>query len=124
MADDSLFSTTWADRLVAMWNIKTEQPKKLAGAGAVEFRVVDPESPRSVVLYWDETGLLRRLETVSDNVVPRFSATESEWRAFISGEYSAVAGVLAGRIGYKGNMSFAFKYGSSFDNVASVARRL
>jgi hypothetical protein len=124
MADGSLFSVAWADRLVAIWNINPEHHGKLAGAGAVGFRVVDPESPRKVVLYWDGDGFLRRLDTATDKVVPCFSATDSEWRAFISGEYSAVAGVLAGRIEYKGKMSFAFKFGSSFDSVAVTARRL
>jgi putative sterol carrier protein len=72
-------------------------------------------------LHWDENGCLKRLSHY-DGAAPSFRAAEREWGAFISGEYSAVAGVMAGRIEYKGKMSFALRYGASFDTVAEVAR--
>ncbi len=124
MVRPSFFSSAWMDDLVVAWNEYPQHHGKLAGAGAVVLEVLDPEKRRSFVLFWDDEGRLSRLETRAEDEFPRFSAAASEWHEFVNGEYSAVAGVMAGRIQYEGRMSFAFRYGSHFDTLATVARNL
>ena len=66
----------------------------------------------------------RQDSTNVDDDTPTFSADVTEWHQFIKGAYSAVAGVMSGKIKYRGKVSFAFKYGSKFDILATLSREL
>jgi len=140
-----LFSRTWSSRLVAAWNGYPEHHERLAGAGTVIFRVeAEGSARREVALCWDETGRMHLIavpaqaDTSESSEIPdhsaspcgrsagspQFSGGEEDWYAFVQGSYSAVAGVLSGRLLYVGPFSFALRFGASFDLVARVARGL
>jgi len=94
----------------------------MRGAGAVTFEALDGDDNRLCKLSWDAQGTLTVVTQVEQDV-PRFSASTDIWNRFISGDFSAVAGVMSGMIRFKGRLSFAFRYGADFDYVGKVARR-
>lgn len=124
MSSQEFFSEKWVDRLIASWNDNPQYHSSLAGAGAIVFEVLDTAAPRNYVLSWDDKGRIGKIDSAGALDLPHFSASESEWKSFVNGEFSAVAAVLAGRIKYRGKMSFAFKYGPHFDKLARIAREI
>jgi putative sterol carrier protein len=119
----NVFSDEWCNGFIESWNGNPALHEGLAGAGAVVFELDDETTTWHCILSWDETGAVSRLNTPIDQAMPRFRAGKAEWDEFIAGTYSAVAGVLGGKIRYTGRMSFAFRYGACFDRIAEVARR-
>lgn len=117
--DNSQLRTEWWDRVIDSWN-SSSYTQVLAGLGPVCFEVLKGNF-EPVWIEWDYTGHARRLPTpVGD--APCFSATVSNWRAFIDGKFKAAIGVLTGRIKFHGKLTRIMPYANSFDRLAEVAR--
>jgi putative sterol carrier protein len=82
--------------------------------------VSDDESDK-LCFNWDETG---RVSVVDDAEWPTFTATESNWRAFIDGQFKASAGLLRGDLRFDGRLVSIIRYSLAFNALAEVARGL
>jgi len=124
MSMKEIFSKAWCEQLIVAWNNNPDLHKTFADAGYVIFEVKERNESRCCVLFWDKNGIMSLSEEHHKINAPHFSANIKEWYEFIKGAYSAVAGVMTGKIKYTGRMSFAFKFGAHFDHLAEVARSL
>lgn len=73
-------------------------------------------------ITWDDDGLAHVCSP--DPAAPRFRATDAAWSRFVSGEFSAVQGVLNGKIEFDGELAFVLPYVDAFNRLAAVARPL
>lgn len=120
-----IFDADWNEALCEAWNCGPNT-EKLGGAGDVLFSLVtNGEQERSVTFHWDRVGKMTFSDGGSRNSdAPEFSATGSDWVAYIGGEFGGVRGVATGRMQYTGPMLFAMRYGAKFDLLARTARNM
>lgn len=119
MQRKSPFSVEWWDEVLLAWN-RDIRVKSLACLGPVCFRVLDTQVD-PVWVSWDEDGNAVRTRTpLSDALC--LSATAQNWQAFITGEFKATTGVLAGRLVFKGQLRKILPYSEAFNDFARVAR--
>ena len=119
-----LFGRKWARAMVDGWNTRPELHPNMAGAGAVAFHANEKDEIRTVILNWDSRGMMSWIKKPKNPVTKSFTSTTKEWGRFFGGEYSAVIGVMSGKIKFKGPMSFAVQYGRKFDCMRELARSI
>ena len=115
------FGHSWWLRFAVAWN-EGRFVKDLGGLGLIRFSV-SMSSTKPVCVNWDSDGFATVVEVESPDI-PTFSATASNWHAFIEGEFSAVRGIFTGRIRYKGPLRRIIRYAKRFDRMAEVARTM
>ena len=119
-----LFDAPWSKKFSELWNSNPDTAKLLGGMGTVYFVSMSAETV-SVLMNFDTAGratFIRAIKSLPNDTIPAFSSTLEKWAGFMEGKFHAIAGVLAGKIKYKGPMSIAFKYGWHFDKVAPVGK--
>jgi putative sterol carrier protein len=118
-AELAFFSREWWQAVTDAWNASGEHGS-LASMGAVRFELSG--SPASSVhIVWDESGKAR-LSQPPERSVPTFEATARDWRAFIAGEFTAVHGVMARKIHFRGRLRSILPYSSAFNRLAVVSQ--
>ncbi|WP_394412961.1 hypothetical protein [Roseateles sp. BYS78W] len=92
---------------------------RLAGFGAARFVVADGQG--DVVVEWGIDGMATRCEAPPSGC-PVFTATAVHWVQFVSGDFTAAAGVLSGKIHFQGSIRTLLPYTLAFNELAKVAR--
>lgn len=113
------FTSAWWDKVVDAWNA-SPHVGTLAGLGLISFLVRDPKF-EPVYIYWDNSGHAQRCQ-ITDEECPSFSATTTNWLAFINAKFTATEGVLRGKLEYEGDLQCILPYSLAFNLFAQEAR--
>jgi len=115
----AILDALWWHRVVENWNTRPTRAL-LAGLGLVTFVVSD--DPRlQLHIVWDTAGLAHFAER-GDGRVAEFSASPQSWLDFVEGRFSALVGVVQGRIHFRGAIAAVMPRIAGFDELARVAR--
>lgn len=115
------FSQKWWAKVIDAWNIY-EMKSQLAGFNSASFIVEDLVVP-CVSINWDNDGCATILKDL-DNQPLVFSATIRSWLEFISGDFSALEGVIKSKITYTGPLGAVLNYTEGFTRLAQVAKEI
>jgi putative sterol carrier protein len=115
------FTSPWWDKVVDAWNASPHL-QELSGLGVVSFFVQDADS-EPVYIYWDNSGRAKRCNN-AEKGCPSFKATTTHWLAFINAEFTATAGVLAGKLEFEGDLQRILPYSLAFNLFAQEARTI
>ena len=122
MINAEAFSEPWVRKLQDAWNdAPANRRKLLADAGFVRFEVND-EGGAVVEMLFDNLGRISTVSGRTDLQIPTFSGSLCSWEAFITGKVPAVKSVLTRALRYEGTITFAMRFGASFDHLAEYAR--
>ena len=115
------FSPAWWGCVAEHWNI-SQYRAEMVGFGDASFEVLNADV-RLVTVQWDKNGTATVLsEPVEGCAI--FSATHENWTEFVRGQFTAVMGVLQGRIIFRGSAIIILPYTTAFNHLAKVARPL
>ncbi|MBI1805532.1 MAG: hypothetical protein HYR76_00610 [Ignavibacteria bacterium] len=120
-----LYEKAWSEKFAELWNSNKDTAKVLGGMGKVYFASVSADTT-CALFDFDSLGQARFLKVLKGtppDTLPIFTSRIERWADFMEGKLNAVAGVLSGKIRYKGPMTLAFKYGFLFNKVAPVGKR-
>src|SRR5437867_10813019 len=101
----SLFSKSWSEKFVDLWNSNSDTAMVLARMGKVYFVSVDTDTT-VVLMNFDSTGKAQYLKTLNrlpKDSIPSFTAKLEKWAAFMEGKFGAMTGVFTGRIRFNGS---------------------
>lgn len=117
----AMLTDEWNADFVERWNRSPPACDSMRGAGMVRFLQVGHDI-REAVFYWDEGGRVVLRDLRRGEGMPSFSAGADIWRDFLAGALEAKWAVMTGKIKFKGSISFAIRYGESFNWVARVCK--
>ena len=120
-----MFEKAWCAKFSELWNGNSDTVKVLANMGKVNFVSIGPDTT-AVLFEFDSLGRARYgnvKKSMPDDTIPTFTARLEKWADFMEGRFTSIAGVLTGKIKYKGPMTVAFKYGFAFNKVAPFGKR-
>lgn len=120
---NQLFSRQWAQLLCSHWNESGRWRDSMAGAGEIAFVLDSGDESRTLVLQWDDRGLMSIVGSPQAVGRPEFRAPAEPWAAVMNEEVSPVGAVLRGRVAYKGPLWFAAKYASAFVYIVQAQRQ-
>ncbi|MCU6501682.1 hypothetical protein LPN04_28195 [Rugamonas sp. A1-17] len=112
---------TWNERFIDSWNRSPQARDSMRGAGPVRFVELD-HNIREAIFFWDEAGQVTLENDRQGESMPCFTARSVIWDEFCGGGLEARWAVMTRKIKYTGSMSFAVRYGESFNWVARVLR--
>src|SRR4051794_2434980 len=104
------FTDAWWRRFAVAWNSYASR-RVLAGIGTIAIEVSD--ALQTSTLWWDAEGMLEVLP-ISHSGIVCFSATYNTWQSYLQSEFTALEGVLSGRILYSGEISATLPFVKAF----------
>lgn len=120
-----LYGAEWSKTFIQLWNGNKDTARVLGGMGDVYFVSTDADTV-AALFHFDSAGQARLMRVSSNtptDTIPTFTSPLFRWAEFMEGKFTAFAGVLGGKIKYKGSITLAIKYGRAFDKVAPVGKR-
>jgi len=113
-----LLSISWWEKFAVIWN-SSDHMSCLAGLGEMSVDVSDTFT--DVALTWESDGKVA-VSAMQVRAGLRLSATMSNWKSLIMGEFSPIEGVLRGRIRIEGDVMRLMRFIDGIRQLCVVAR--